>query len=82
MVVVFENEQKFFQVVDEDLVILDVINFEIFGFELQLSGVLLEDWYVLVNYSNLDGEIVECFGLIGRMLCELLENMFLVWLIY
>ncbi len=79
---VFENEQKSPQVADEDPATLDVINSEISGFELQLSGALSEDWHVSVNYSNLDGEIVERSGPTGRTPRELPENTFSVWSTY
>lgn len=39
----------------------------------------MDQWYVFVGYSYFDGEIVNCSGVIGLCLCELFENMFLIW---
>lgn len=79
---VFENEQKSPQVADDDPATLDVINSEISGFELQFSGAISDDWKVTVNYSNLDGEIVERTGPTGLTPRELPENTFSVWSTY
>ncbi|TPV57234.1 TonB-dependent siderophore receptor [Aestuariibacter sp. GS-14] len=79
---VFENEQKSPQVADDDPATLDVINSEISGFELQFSGAISDDWNLTVNYSNLDGEIVERTGPTGLTPRELPENTFSVWSTY
>ncbi|WP_100643956.1 TonB-dependent receptor [Alteromonas facilis] len=79
---IFENEQSSPQVADNDPATLDVIDSEINGFELQLTGYLSEDWTLAVNYSNLDGEIVDRSGPTGNVPRELPENTFSVWTTY
>ncbi|WP_026376892.1 TonB-dependent receptor [Aestuariibacter salexigens] len=79
---VFENEQSSPQVADNDPATLDVIDQEISGFEVQLNGYLTDDWLMTVNYSNLDGEIVDRTGPTGRTPRELPENTFSVWSTY
>lgn len=76
---VFENEQSSPQVADADPSTLDVIDSEITGFEIQLSGQVLEWWYILAGYSHLDGEIVDRSGPTGRTPRELPEHMFSMW---
>ncbi|WP_100655990.1 TonB-dependent receptor [Alteromonas flava] len=79
---IFENEQSSPQVADNDPATLDVIDSEISGFELQLTGYINEDWSLAVNYSNLDGEIVDRNGPTGRAPRELPENTFSIWSTY
>lgn len=76
---IFENEQSSPQVADNDPSTLDVIDSEISGFELQLAGMLTDDWSISVNYSNLDGEIVDRNGPTGRTPREIPENTFSIW---
>ncbi len=79
---IFENEQSSPQVADADPSTLDVIDSEISGYELQFSGHVTDDWSLTVNYSNLDGEIVDRNGPTGRTPRELPENTFSVWTTY
>jgi len=79
---IFENEQSSPQVADNDPSTLDVINSEISGVEIQLSGDVTDNWSVTVNYSNLDGEIVDRNGATGRSPRELPENTFSIWNTY
>ena len=78
----FENEQSSPQVADSDPSTLDVIDSDISGFEMTLSGQLTDDWYLTANYSNLDGEIVDRSGPTGRTPRELPENTFSIWNTY
>lgn len=78
----FENEQSSPQVADNDPATLDVVDSEISGFELIISGEVNEDWSITANYSNLDGEIVDRSGPTGRTPRELPENTFSVWSTY
>ena len=59
-----------------------MIDSEISGYEFQLKGYITEDWSVSVNYSNLDGEIVDRNGPTGRTPRELPENTFSIWNAY
>jgi len=79
---VFENEQSSPQVADSDPSTLDVIDSDISGFELQLSGQISQDWSVSANYSNMSGEIVSRTGPTGKTPAELPENTFSVWTRY
>lgn len=79
---VFKNEQSSPQVADSDPQTLDVIDSEIDGFELQLSGQITDRWFVSANYSRLDGEIIERSGPTGRTPAELPKDMFSVWTSY
>lgn len=79
---IFENEQSSPQVADADPSTLDVIDSEISGFELQLVGKVNEQLDISVNYSNLDGEIVNRTGSTGLTPRELPENTFSVWAAY
>ncbi|MDP5149360.1 TonB-dependent siderophore receptor [Rheinheimera baltica] len=79
---VFENEQSSPQVADSDPSTLDVIDSDISGFELQLSGQISQDWSVSANYSNMSGEIVSRTGPTGKTPTELPENTFSVWTRY
>ncbi|NNJ71601.1 MAG: TonB-dependent siderophore receptor [Enterobacterales bacterium] len=79
---IFENEQSSPQVADNDPATLDVVDSEISGFEMQLTGQLTDDWALIANYSNLDGEIVDRTGATGRAPRELPENTFSVWSTY
>lgn len=76
---VFKNKQRSPQVADSDPGTLDVIDSEIDGFELQLSGQVTDRLFVVANYSRLDGEIVERTGPTGRTPAELPKDMFSVW---
>jgi catecholate siderophore receptor len=76
---IFENEQSSPQVADNDPSTLDVIDSEISGYEFQLAGYITDNWLVSVNYSNLDGEIVNRTGPTGLSPRELPENMFSLW---
>jgi catecholate siderophore receptor len=78
----FENEQSSPQVADEDPATLDIVDSEISGFELQLVGNLTDSWAMSINYSNLDGEIVDRNGATGKTPIELPENTFSVWNTY
>lgn len=76
---VFENEQESPQVADNDSSTLDVINSEITGFEVQLSGSLTDQLNLTANYSQLDGEIVDRTGPTGLTPRELPEKTFSLW---
>lgn len=76
---IFENEQSSPQVADNDPSTLDVIDSQIDGFEIQLTGQLTDRWSINANYSNLDGEIVDRNGATGRTPREVPENTFSVW---
>lgn len=76
---IFENQQESPQTADDNPETLDVIKSEISGFELQLTGYVLENWQVTANYGYLDGEIVDRSGPTGRSPRELPENTFSVW---
>jgi catecholate siderophore receptor len=79
---IFENEQSSPQVADDDPATLDVIDQQIDGFEMQFSGELTENWMMNVNYSQLDGEIIERSGATGRTPRELPETTFSLWTSY
>ena len=79
---VFENEQSSPQVADDNPETLDVIDSDISGYELQLTGYLNDDWRITANYSHLEGEIVDRNGPTGRTPRELPENTFSVWSTY
>ena len=79
---VFENEQSSPQTADNDPATLDIIDSEISGFELQVYGYITDDWRITVNYSNLDGEIVNRDGPTGRTPRELPENTFSAYTSY
>lgn len=79
---VFENSQRSPQVADNDPATLDIIDSEISGAELQLSGQINRQWRISANYSYLDGEIVDRSGPTGRTPIELPENTFSVWTSY
>ena len=79
---VFENEQSSPQVADDNPETLDVINSDISGYELQLTGYVNDDWRITANYSHLEGEIVDRSGPTGRTPRELPENTFSVWSTY
>jgi len=76
---IFENEQSSPQVADDDPSTLDVIDSEISGFELQLSGQFTESWSAVASITNLDGEQVDRNGSTGLDPRELPENMFSLW---
>lgn len=78
----FENEQSSPQVADANPETLDVINSDISGYELQLTGYVNDDWRITANYSHLEGEIVDRIGPTGRTPRELPENTFSVWSTY
>jgi catecholate siderophore receptor len=79
---IFENEQSSPQTADNDPSTLDVIDSEISGYELQLRGNITEDWFISINYSSLDGEIVDRNGPTGRDPRELPETTYSVWSTY
>ena len=79
---VFENEQSSPQVADDNPETLDVIDSDISGYELQLTGYVNDDWRITANYSHLEGEIVDRNGPTGRTPRELPENTFSVWSTY
>ena len=76
---VFEIEQSSPQVADNDPETLDVIDSEITGFEVQLTGQVTERWFISAGYSYLDGEQVNRSGPTDLRPRELPENMFSVW---
>ena len=76
---IFQIEQSSPQPNDDDPATLDVIDSEIEGFELQLSGQITDFWSIQAGYSYLDGEQVDEFGNTGLRLRELPENTFSVW---
>lgn len=76
---VFENEQSSPQVADADPSTLDVIDSEISGFEVQLTGQVTDTWAISANFSDLDGEIVDRSGPTGRSPRELPETSFSIW---
>ncbi len=75
----FEIEQSSPQPNDDDPATLDVIDSEITGFEVQLTGQVTDKWYVSTGYSYLDGEQVDRAGPTGLRPRELPENMFSIW---
>lgn len=79
---IFENEQSSPQVADNDSSTLDVIDSDISGFELQLTGQVTDDWSITANYSSLDGEVVDRTGGTGLTPRELPENTFSIWNTY
>ena len=79
---IFENEESSPEVDDNDSERLVVVDSEISGFELQLSGQITEDWLITANYSSLDGEIVDQNGPTGLDPRELPETTFSVWTSY
>lgn len=79
---IFENEQSSPKVADDDPSTLDVVDSEISGFELQLSGQITDGWALTVNYSNLDGDRVDRNGPTGEKPRELPENTFSAWSTY
>lgn len=79
---IFENEESSPQVADGDPETLDIVDQQIDGFELQIKGMLTDDWSINANYSYLDGEIVDRNGPTGRTPRELPENTFSVWTSY
>jgi catecholate siderophore receptor len=76
---VFEIEQSSPQPNDNDPATLDVIDSRIRGFEFQLQGQVVPDWFISAGYSYLDGAQVDAFGNEGLRPRELPENMFSVW---
>lgn len=76
---IFQIEQSSPQVADNDPSTLDVIDSEIEGFELQLSGQVTDFWFVSAGYSYLDGEQVDRMGPTGLRPRELPEHMFSIW---
>ena len=76
---IFENEQTSLQTSDIDVSTLDVIDEETDGFEIQLAGQITKAWHATVNYSYLDGEIVDEDGDTGLRPRELPENTFSLW---
>ncbi|MEL6877080.1 MAG: TonB-dependent siderophore receptor [Pseudomonadota bacterium] len=76
---VFEIEQSSPQPNDSDPATLDVIDSQIQGFELQLSGQVTDFWSVSAGYSYLDGEQVDRLGPTGLRPRELPENTFSMW---
>ena len=75
----YEVAQSSPQVADDDPETLDIIDSEITGFELQLQGQVVDNWFVLAGYSLLNGEQVNRSGPTGRRPRELPENMFSIW---
>jgi catecholate siderophore receptor len=78
----FENEQSSPQTADNDPATLDVIDSQIEGFEMQLLGQLNERFSFSVNFSQLDGEIVNRLGGTGLTPRELPESTFSAWAQY
>ena len=76
---IFENEQSSPQVADDDPSTLDVVDSEISGFELQMSGEINDVWSISANYSYLDGEIVDRSGPTGNTPRELPQDTFSIW---
>lgn len=75
----FEIEQSSPQVADNDPETLDVIDSEVDGFELQLTGQVTDYWFISAGYTHLDGEQVNRSGPTGLRPRELPENMFSLW---
>ncbi|MFK8012392.1 MAG: TonB-dependent receptor [Marinicellaceae bacterium] len=76
---VFEIEQSSPQVADEDPETLDVIDSEIDGFELQLTGRINDNWFISAGYSHLDGQQVNRSGVTDLRPRELPENIYSLW---
>ena len=76
---VFEIEQSSPQPNDNDPATLDVIDSRIRGFEFQLQGQVVENWFISAGYSYLDGAQVDAFGNEGLRPAELPESTFSVW---
>ncbi len=75
----FEIEQSSPQVADSDPSTLDVIDSEISGFELQVSGQVTEAWSITASYTSLEGEQVDRNGPTGLDPRELPDSMFSMW---
>ena len=78
----FENQQSSPQTADNDPATLDVIDSQIEGFEMQLLGQLNERFSFSVNFSQLDGEIVNRSGSTGLTPRELPESTYSAWAQY
>ncbi len=78
----FEIEQSSPQVSDNDPETLDVIDSETQGFEIQLLGLITDNWSIAAGYSYLDGEIVDRGGPTGLTPRELPEHMASLWTAY
>lgn len=76
---VFDIEQSSPQPNDSDPSTLDIVDSNIQGFELQLTGRLSDFWTVQAGYSFLDGEQQSRTGPTGLRPRELPESMFFVW---
>ena len=65
-----------------------VVDSTVEGFEAQIQGQLMDDWYVTAGYSYLDGEVANDSGtaqgeiIEGRRPRELPESTFSVWTNY
>ena len=75
----FENEQSSPQVADDDPSTLDIIDSEITGFELQLSGQINQFWSLNASYTNLEGEQVNRIGNTGLTPRELPQSAASIW---
>ncbi len=79
---IFENEERSPRTNDDDPATLDVVETEISGFELQLTGPVTESLSISANYSSLEGDFVGDTGPNGRPVPELPENTFSIWTAY
>ncbi len=76
---IFENEQSSPQVDDNDAGAFVIVDSEISGFEIQLSGQVTDYWSLTAGYGNLDGEQVNQSGPTGLTPRELPEDNFSIW---
>ncbi|WP_379920460.1 TonB-dependent receptor [Erythrobacter sp. R86502] len=76
---VFQIEQSSPQVADSNPDTLDVIDSKIRGFEAQLQGQVLDNWFLTAGYAYLDGAQQGRTGPTGRRLRELPEHSFSIW---
>ena len=72
---IFELEQESPVVSDLDPSRFDILKTNIDGFELQLQGLVTDNWFISAGYSYLDGE--QANGVLRPR--ELPEHMFSVW---
>ena len=76
---VFENEQSSPQVDDNDSGAFVIVDSDVSGFEIQLSGQVTDYWSLTAGYGNLDGEQVNQSGPTGLDPRELPEDNFSIW---
>lgn len=78
----FRNTQSSPQPADDDPATLDVVDSDIEGFEVQLSGQITESLSISSNYGYLKGEVVNRDGLTALTPIELPKNKASLWAQY